>query len=135
MFVQNIIRFGNHKTNYMKNKFTKILGVLSLALLLSSCAAFHSGSMEGSASLSSANFVYVKQNVRGYSQATYIFGIGGLAKETLVADAKIDLLRSNSLSSNQALANVSVNFKTSVYLGIVTTLGCTITADIVEFRR
>ncbi|MBF2709315.1 hypothetical protein IR213_12040 [Flavobacterium soyangense] len=106
-----------------------------LALLLTSCSAVHSGSMENSASLSSANFSYVKQNIEGKAQATYVLGIGGLAKETLVNNAKQKMLAENPLRDNQTLANLTVNFKKSYYLGLIySTVKCTVTADVVEFK-
>ena len=44
------------------------------------------------------------------------------------------LLIENPLKSNQALSNLTVNFKNSFILGIVSTVTCTVTADIVEFK-
>ena len=90
--------------------------------------------MASSASLSSANFSYTKMNAMGKSSTTYIFGIGGLDRETLVNDAKQDLLANNPLQSNQALSNVTVNFKMVTYAGIYGTSTCTVTADIVTFK-
>jgi len=106
-----------------------------LSLSIASCSAVHSGQMENSASLSSANFSYAKQNIAGKSQANYILGIGGLAKETLVNEAKLKMLAENPLKANQTLANITVNFKKSFYLGLIySTVKCTVTADIVEFK-
>jgi hypothetical protein len=90
--------------------------------------------MENSASLNSANFSYAKQNIIGKSQATYVLGIGGLAKETLVNEAKQNMLTENPLKNNQTLANLTVNLKKSYYLGVYSTVKCTVTADIVEFK-
>ena len=117
----------------MKNYFLKSVIALSCAFLISSCA-FHTGYMSNSASLSSANFSYVKRNLQGESTATYIFGIGGLGKQTLVDDARIMIINNNPLKDNQTFANITVNFKSSFYLGVVSTVTCTITADIVEFK-
>ncbi len=108
--------------------------VLFFAMLITSCAAVHYGYMDGSASLSSANFSYVKQNIKGEATATYILGIGGLAKKTLVDDAKQMMLTANPLKNNQSLANLTVNFKTSHYLMLYATTTCTVTADVVEFK-
>ena len=68
----------------MKKSILKSTLVIISAILLTSCSAGHSGYMANSASLSSANFSYIKQNIKGEATATYILGIGGLAKETLV---------------------------------------------------
>jgi hypothetical protein len=116
-----------------KNIFTATFVIL-FAVLLTSCSALHQGYMANSASLSSANFSYVRNNIKGESTATYILGIGGLAKETLVNDAKQRMLTDNPLKNNQALANLTVNFKTSAYFIFYTTCTCTVTADVVEFK-
>ena len=102
--------------------------------MLTSCMATHAGYITNSAALSSANFEYVSNNIQGVEKATYILGIGGMAKEALVAEAKVNMLRRNVLSSNQALSNISVNFKTKYILGLFVTVKCTVTADVVEFK-
>lgn len=118
----------------MKNKIKQSIFVIIITILISSCAATHVGYMTDSASLSSANFSYAKQNIKGEANTTYLLGIGGLAKETLVGNAKLDMLKNNPLKDNQTLANVTVNFKYSFYLGMVRTVRCTVTADVVEFK-
>ncbi len=119
----------------MKKIILKSTLAIMLAFSIASCSAVHSGIMENSASLSSANFSYAKQNIQGKSQATYILGIGGLAKETLVNEAKQKMLAENPLKDNQTLANLTVNFKKSLYFGLIySTVKCTVTADIVEFK-
>ena len=101
---------------------------------MTGCSALHSGYMANSAALGSNNFSYVQMNMQGTSTATYIMGIGGLAKKTLVNEAKQEMLKSNPLQSNQTLANLTVNWKSSYYLGIVVITKCTVTADVVEFK-
>ena len=120
----------------MKTVILKSIFAIFIAIFLTSCAAAHKGYMANSASLSSNNFSYVKKDVQGTSTAKYILGIGGMARETLVNDAKKQLLESNSLESNQTLANLTVNYKIARYLGgaIYTKVTCTVTADIVEFK-
>ena len=115
----------------MKKVFYAIFIVAELA----SCAASHSGILTGSAALSSANFTYAKKEVTGHSTATYIIGIGGLAKQTLVDQAKDDMLKNNGLKNGEALANVTVNFKNSTYLFVYHTVTCIVTADIVAFNK
>ncbi|MFM1961205.1 MAG: hypothetical protein RLZZ172_50 [Bacteroidota bacterium] len=114
----------------MKNIFK----FLFVGLFIQSCVAVHSGSMSNSASLSAPNFSYVKQGVSGESSATYILGIGGLSRQTLVADAKNSMLKEYTLKDNQALSNLTVNFKTSNYFGVFQTVQCFVTADIVQFK-
>ena len=118
----------------MKKNEIKLVIIGLVTLLFTSCAT-HQGLMQNSASLSSANFSYVKQQIQGKASATYIFGIGGLGKKTLVDNAKQRMIKSNLnlLSSNQALANITVNFKTSYYL-LFMNVGCTVTADVVQFK-
>jgi hypothetical protein len=113
-------------------KTLKILPVIFIAFLLSSCAT-HSGIMQGSASLSTNNFKLIKL-ASGTSQTTKIFGFGGLGKDALVLEAKKNMLQSNPLKDGQALANVTVDFKNSI-LFIVMTQKVTVTADIVEFKQ
>lgn len=119
----------------MKKVFLKSILAMIVAVSMSSCMGVHSGTMASSANLSSANFSYVKQSARGSATATYILGIGGISRETLVEDAKLRLLANNPLKSNQALANLTVNFKVTSYVGyIYRTATCVVTADIVEFK-
>lgn len=106
---------------------------IALVLLLSGCS-LHSGYMTNSASLSSSNFSYVKTNLKGYSKAVYVFGIGGLDHDALVDEAKRNLLDTTPLKDNQALVNITLSWKSSFVIPLVITRRCTITADIVEFK-
>jgi len=118
----------------MKNNLLKFSFVISIAIFFTSCIATHVGNMSGSASLNSPNFVYKSQNVGGSATASYFIGIGGMARQSLVAEAKKDMLRKNPLLNNQALANVTVSYKTTGFLWfIVTVVECNVSADIVEF--
>jgi len=106
--------------------------VISGTALLS--CGIHNGYMNNSASvLSEANFSYTQLGLRGTSKTTKVFGIGGLGKEALIAEAKKTMLFSNKLQPNQALANVTVDWKTSFFILVFTTK-CTVSADIVEFK-
>lgn len=118
----------------MKQKKIILSVLAAAAILFSGCIATHIGMMSDSASLDSPNFVYIKQNVFGESQATYVLGIGGEARQALVLEAKKSMMKQNPLLRNQALANVSVSYKTTSFVGfLVTTVRCTVSADIVEF--
>lgn len=91
--------------------------------------------MLNSTSLSSNNFTYVKMNVQGTSTIKYFLSCGGYKKSTLVNDAKQSLLASNPLQKNQALANITVNWKKTYILSVFyTVVKCIVTADIVEFH-
>lgn len=115
----------------MKNYIKVALLTLFIASLTG--CAMHTGYMNNSAALSTANFTYAKQSLQGYSEAWYVLSIGGLEKEALVEEAKRDMLKEYELKPNQALANVTVNFKNSFYI-VVSSTKCTVTADIVEFK-
>ena len=124
----------SRKTNPLKMK--KIIYVLVCAVVLSSCTAMHEGYMTSSVALSSNNFSYVKKGISGSASVSYILGMGGLATDALVSDAKESMLSENPLKENQALVNLTVNFKHSSYFGLLymeTT--CTVTADVVEFNK
>jgi hypothetical protein len=110
----------------------KLFTALAIFLLLTSSCATHLGMMTGSASLSSNNFKMIKI-ATGTASTTKFLGIGGLGKDALVSDAKKNLMQNNPLKEGQALANVTVDFKTS-FIILVVTEKCTVTADIVEFK-
>lgn len=98
------------------------------------CIATHVGTMSDSASLGSANFSYKQQNLTGESKAVYILGIGGEARQSLVLEAKKKMMANNPLQPGQALANLSVSYKTIHYFGILAVVvRCVVSADIVEF--
>jgi hypothetical protein len=119
-----------HKISFFKSILILIIG----SIIFSSCAAFHDGAMVPSTSLNAANFNYIGQ-ASGNASAMYFLGIGGLDKSTLVGNAKSQMMRKFPLKSNQAYANVTVNFKNSFYFGILADRRCIITADIVEFYK
>lgn len=115
----------------MKNALIKTAIVIFFAFLFSSCAT-HWGMMSGNASLSSNNFKMVKM-ASGTASTLKVFGLGGLAKNALVLNAKKDMLQNNPLKDGQALANVTVDFKNS-FIFFINTEKVTVTADIVEFK-
>lgn len=108
--------------------------MLSITSILTGCIATQVGNMSGSASLSSPNFLYKKQNIFGESKATYVLGIGGEARQSLILEAKKNMLKENPLLKNQALANVTVSYKNTNFMGfLVVVVRCNVSADIVEF--
>lgn len=118
----------------MKRDLLKFSVLVLIFSIFIGCVASHKGSMSGSASLAAPNFIYKKQNVYGKAQATYFLGIGGVARQSLVFEAKKDMLEKNPLLPNQALANITVSYKSTGFLGlIITTVNCIVSADIVEF--
>lgn len=109
-----------------------IIGVFSL--FLTSCASYHVGYITDSASLGSNNFSYVEHQVQGSSEATYIFTLGSINKESLVQEAKAKILDQYSLKDNQALANITVEYRSEHYFFVYMKRICTVTADIVMFE-
>jgi len=121
----------NHYSNILKN----LIAGLVILFFSASCASFHEGGIVPSTGLNAANFNYVAQ-IDGSSTATYFLGLGGgITKSSLVGAAKRDMLNQYPLKANQALANVTVNFKNTFYFGIVMTRQCTVTAEVVEFYK
>lgn len=118
----------------MKKLLLRIFLMMCISVLFSSCAAGLTGFMNNSASLSSNNYSYVKRDLQGKSQATYVLGIGGMNREAIVDEAKQNMLENHTLQDAQTLANTTVNFKYSSFLGIISTTKCYVTADIVEFK-
>jgi hypothetical protein len=117
------------------NQFKLVFVALAFTFLMSSCIAFHDGSMKDSASLSQANFEYIMNNASGESKASYFLGLGGWGG-SLIAEAKHDLTKKYRLSKNQAFANVTVSYKTTYFIGIlVVSTQCVVTADVVEFTK
>ena len=118
----------------MKQKLFYLVVVLSISSILTGCFAMHVGNMSDSSSLNSPNFKYIKQNIFGEVKATYVLGIGGEARQSLILEAKKTMLKENPLLKNQALANVAVSYKTTNYIGfLVVVVKCNVSADIVEF--
>lgn len=112
--------------------------LILLMVGFSSCSSILSGynSFGTTTVLSQPNFDYVKKNLTGTSSAAYILGIGGMNRTALINEAKQSLLSNYPLKSNQALSNVTVDFKNSNFVGLIyVKVLCTINADIIEFHK
>jgi len=117
----------------MKNK---ILAALIIMISISSCVSIHAGMTSSSASLSSNNFNYVAQGVQGSASIVQYVALVPGFRETLINDAKNEILKKYPLKNNQALANITVDIKSNLVLGpVVRITKCTVTADIVEFTK
>jgi len=116
----------------MKN-IIKLSAFAILMLMVSSCA-IHTGVMSNSAQLSHANFTYVQKGLYGTCQTTRVLGFGGVFKADLVEEAKKEMLADYELQANQALANVTVDWKHGRYI-LVKTTKCSVSADVVEFNE
>lgn len=58
-----------------------------------------------------------------------------MKREAIVDEAKQNMLQNFKLEDGQTLANTTVNFKYSSFLGLIATTKCYVTADIVEFEE
>jgi len=115
----------------MKRIITLTTFFAIVAVMFSSCA-MHTGIGMSNASLSQNNFKMVKY-ATGDVKTTKIFGLGGLGKQAMVAEAKQELLANYPLQDGQALANMTVDFKNSFFFIVIVTK-CTVTADVVQFE-
>jgi len=108
--------------------------LFSITLLFSGCA-FHGGYTTNRTEvvLSEKNFKLVN-SVQGYSKATYIFGIGGLVRQAMIAEARADMLSKANLTGAKAIVNEVVEVKSSLF-PIVRTYEVTVSAHIVEFTE
>ena len=111
------------------------VAVLAVSIYVTGCVASHSGVLlnQTTVQLSQNNFSYVATNQIGEATVTYIFGIGGMARKSLIYDAVKDLRTKRKLEDGQAWVNQTENFKTTIKLGIIVTTTCTVTADVIQF--
>jgi len=116
-----------------------VFGIIAFSvILLSSCRAILTGNSTNGTTinLSEANFSYVQKGLVGHSKATYILSIGGFNHDGLIKEAKENMVRMNSLKDNQAIANMTIDIKNKFLLfGLYQQEICTISADIIEFRK
>ena len=111
--------------------------LIVMSLFLTSCAS-HYGLPKNynqnttEVVLTKKNFKVVKI-VKGEAEATYIFGIGGLAKNGLVAEAKAEMLKSAGMEgASRTIVNEVVEVKTSGFL-FVNKYKVIVSAQIIEF--
>lgn len=113
--------------------------LIVLTLFLTSCAShyglpknFNQNTTE--VILTKKNFKVI-QMVKGEAEATYIFGIGGLAKNGLVAEAKAKMLGSAGMEgASRSIVNEVVEVKTSGFL-FVSKYKVIVSAQIIEFTE
>ncbi|TCO08266.1 DUF6567 family protein [Natronoflexus pectinivorans] len=96
-----------------------ILLITSL-FILSSCG-IHQG-LTTNANLNSTEVVLAKNNykvissVEGQSEAMFIFGIGGLSKNAMIAEARNQMLsRAELVGNSRAVINETVEIKHSIF--------------------
>lgn len=114
---------------------TRLILIIICAATLSSCARifFVNSSFIPDYSLASKEVQgQVVGKATGTSSTTYILGIGGLNRKTLVQDAYEDLRSKAMLKSNQYLSNITIDGSNTFILGwFFSKTVVTITADIV----
>jgi hypothetical protein len=82
--------------------------------------------------LSERNFRVVS-NVQGTSESEYIFGIGGMSKSAMIADARAQILQqADMIGKSCALVNETVE-EHNLFLLVYTKKQITVTAQVVEF--
>jgi hypothetical protein len=108
-----------------------------LAVLCTGCG-FHSGLTRNTnvhntnVILSERNFRVVS-NVQGTSECEYIFGIGGMSKNAMIADARAQILQqADMVGKSRALVNETVEVH-NLFLFIFTKRKITVTAQVIEF--
>lgn len=111
--------------------------LIVLSLFLTSCAT-HYGIPKNynqnttEVVLTKNNFKVVKM-VKGEAEATYIFGIGGLSKNGLIAEAKTKMLESAGMEgASRMVVNEIVEVKTSGFL-FINKYKVIVSAQIIEF--
>ncbi|MGB6037396.1 MAG: DUF6567 family protein [Cryomorphaceae bacterium] len=109
----------------------RLLNLSLAALILSSCA-IHTGNTSSNAAVTNDNF-RIMDLAFGQAQTTQVFGFGGLKPDALVLDAKREMYRNHPLEAGQIYANITVDYKRSFYLIVVTTM-VTVSADVVQFN-
>lgn len=103
---------------------------LSLSILLTSCVAYHSGTI--SSSSISKPFQYQDMAI-GIAQSKQFMFLGGNSQDGLVLEAKKELMKNYPLKKNEEYLNFTIDFKRTYY-PILTKVKVTVTADIVAIQ-
>ena len=120
----------------MRTVLTRVSGLMLFVLIMNSCAGLHQLVPQSSVSLDRGNFKYVKF-VEAEETSIYVFGIGGMSRKARNTNAYNKLVEKAELTSNQAIANVSIRRNTHLYfpVGIVVTSVTTIASGwVIEFE-
>lgn len=110
--------------------------VVAATLSLTSCGITKTTSHNESETkvvLSQKNFRVVGQ-ASGQSQATYVFGIGGLRPAALRNNAINEMSRNANLHGAQTLTNITTHISVKMITPIYVQVTCDATANIIEFE-
>lgn len=110
-------------------KSIKVILIIAISVLITSCGAIHNGAI--SSSSINRNVVY-DDIAMGVSKTYKVLGIGGMSRNTLIMEAKCNMIWNRPLSKNEEYANITIDFKRSYFL-IFTQTRVTIIADVVRF--
>ncbi|MDR1200817.1 MAG: hypothetical protein LBL58_04175 [Tannerellaceae bacterium] len=115
----------------------KIYLFFLLTLLFTGCG-FHNGLTRNTnvnnteVVLSERNFRVVS-NVQGTSETFYIFGLGGMSKSAMIADARAQILQqADMIGKSRALVNEIVE-EHNLFILIYNRRKITVTAQLIEF--
>ena len=113
--------------------------VAAMGLLMSSCgihqdATSNYNQLQTQVVLNQANFEVVG-TAKGECTQVYIFGIGGMSKNSMRESATSEMHKNANLRGSQAIINSNVNFKYTTILGVYTTVTATANGTIIEFKK
>ena len=116
-----------------------IVVAICAVLLVSSCGT--SSNLTFNANLNQTNVVLSQDNFKVVDtvstevSSTYVFGIGGISKKALKANAVAELTKKANLTGPQALINVTVKQSGFTIMGIYTKCIFVAEGTVVEFRE
>ena len=116
-----------------------IVVAICAVLLVSSCGT--SSNLTFNANLNQTNVVLSQDNFKVVDtvstevSSTYVFGIGGISKKALKANAVAELTKKANLTGPQALINVTVKQSGFTIMGIYTKCIFVAEGTVVEFHE
>ena len=111
----------------------KILGLIFIVSLFSSCS-YHIGTIGGgSGSITNNQFTSI-EFAYGTSRTVNFLGIGGNKKDALVLEAKRNLYLNHQLKPSQVIGQTTVDFKRTLLFPFVTTK-VILSAEIIDFTN
>ena len=125
-------------SNVMKT-IKSIVVAICAVLLVSSCGT--SSNLTFNANLNQTNVVLSQDNFKVVDtvstevSSTYVFGIGGISKKALKANAVAELTKKANLTGPQALVNVTVKQSGFTIMGIYTKCIFVAEGTVVEFHE